>query len=745
MTATHAADAPPAPALIGWLTPLAIFSSAALVFLVEPLVARLLLPSLGGAPAVWNTCLVFFQAALLLGYVYAHALQRVRSVRVQGAIHVALLIAAALTLPLRLTDLLGEPPTGTPTLWLLGVLVITLGAPFAVLSATAPLLQAWWAAAYGGRRDPYPLYAASNLGSLAALLAYPLVVEPLAPLDDQRWLWSIGYGLFAALLAALALSLPKARAVAAEKDAAPSIRWSQRLWWVFLAAVPSSLLLGVTQHISTDVASAPFLWVVPLALYLLTFVLAFRERPLVPTPVLLLLQGFAVPVCLTILWFSGGWAVLLPVHLATFVLTAWMCHQRLADGRPAASRLTEFYLALSIGGVLGGAFNALLAPLIFDRVWEYPAVLVLAALARPVVGRRFAPAVLAVVAVGLAAAALGYFGFAQLPRWAATAALTVTAVCAFLLRDRGPAVIVLLAALMLAGPRIGQGLGEEASARSFFGVYTVTRNSLPGGLGAATILRHGTTMHGAQLEGAGVRCQALTYYAEGSPMQGAVAAAQAKGPVRVGVVGLGAGSLAAYVRPQDSIRIFEIDPLMVELARTRFSYLDVCASGRADVVVGDARLTVAREPGGSYDVLIIDAFSSDAVPAHLMTVEGMRGWLRALKPDGVVVVHISNRNLDLEAPVVAALQAAGARDIARNLHSAPEGVSSVQHATSHVVAASPSAGGLDALRAADPAWRNSREPALRPWTDDRTDVLGALLRDAGGDFRRSWLGKRLLE
>jgi SAM-dependent methyltransferase len=635
-------------------------------------------------------------------------------VRVQAGVHVAVLLLAALALPLRASGVLGDPPAETPTLWLLGVLAVSLGAPFAALSATAPLLQAWWAAARGERANPYVLYAASNIGSLVALLGYPLLVEPLLALDAQRAAWTGGYALFVAAAALVGLTLPAARRQLVGSAARPALaqRWRQRAWWALLGAIPSSLLLGVTAHITADVASAPFLWIVPLALYLLTFVLVFQDRPVIPPSAVLLLQALIVPICLALTPVNVPWWAQLPLHLGTFFLTALMCHGRLAESRPEPGRLTEFYLAMSVGGVLGGAFNALVAPVLFDAVWEYPLALVAAALVRPWARSRPSRIDLALFTLGLAAAAVVAFAPGVLEfSWPKRIALLTVATMATLLRGRIAAHAVLLAAVAIVGVLGIRDAEPIASDRSFFGVYRVSERTVPG-LGQLRTLTNGTTLHGAQALDPARRCRPLTYYAPTTPIGQAVAAVQARGPVRIGVVGLGAGSLAGYVQPGDSLRFYEIDPLVVSLAREQFSYLDGCAKGPVDVVVGDARLTVAREPAGGYDLLVLDAFSSDAVPTHLMTAEAMRVWLRALKPDGLIAFHVSNRNLELEAPVAATLRAEGAT-VAAQLAFAPKGQPRIAALTSQVVVASPSAAAIARLRQ-DPRWRDARIEASAP-------------------------------
>ncbi|MFZ3006628.1 MAG: hypothetical protein WA047_10655 [Phenylobacterium sp.] len=370
---------------------LTIFASASLVFLVEPMIAKLVLPLLGGGPSVWNTSLAFFQTALLAGYGYAHLLQRVGSIRMQAGIHLAALLLAALVLPLHVTGVFGAPSSEHPALWLLGVMTVSLGAPFAVLSATAPLVQAWHARTLHADTgsEPYALYAASNLGSLIALLAYPILVEPLFSLKGQALSWSLGYGAFILLMGALMYFVTRSAGQAAPAtteatadDPAPT--WRNRLTWVVLAAIPSSLMMGVTTHLTTDVASAPFIWVVPLALYLITFIIAFSTKPAMSEATTLILQAAAVAACASILPFKASNLFLqLFIHLSAFFLTALMCHQALVAHRPAPSHLTQFYLWMSFGGVVGGGFNAFLAPVIFNNVWEYPLILALACLVRP--------------------------------------------------------------------------------------------------------------------------------------------------------------------------------------------------------------------------------------------------------------------------------------------------------------------------------------------------------------------------
>ena len=713
------------------LYPAAVFSSAALVFLVEPLAAQLLLPRLGGSPQVWNTSLAFFQIALLAGYAYAHLLQRLRSARRQVLVHLGVLVAGALTLPLHLGDALGEPSTSHPVLWLMGALTLSLGAPFAALSATAPLLQAWLAGADPEARDPYRLYAASNLGSLLALIAYPFVVQPLVGLRVQAAAWSAGYLVFTLLVLGLLVTGLRGEAppAPASLDAEPRIGWGQRVRWILLAAAPASLLLGVTSHITADVASAPFLWVPPLALYLLTFVIAFQRRPLVAPGIALLLQAIAAPACLWLIAVrTHDWAPLLALHLVTFFLTALVCHQALASRRPDARRLTEFYLWLALGGVIGGAFNAFAAPVIFNDVWEYPAVLALAGLARTSNGQPPYRVALGMLVGGLACEALIASPDIQIADAIEAVLVIAAGVCAVLLRGRPVAFTVLVAGLAIVGLVEHRRYDVGESHRGFFGVVQLGQASVPE-LGTVRFMVHGTTLHGAEALDPALRCQPLTYYSPHGPIGRTFTSLEARKPaVRFGLVGLGTGTVASFVRPQDSMRIFEIDPLVVRLASdpARFGFMSGCARGPLSVVLGDARLSLAREPPGRFDLLLIDAFSSDSIPVHLLTVEAMRVYLRALTPDGVVLLHLSNRNLELTTPAAAAIAEAGGVALAQTYVPPPDTPAFVDAGVIVVLAArTPQA--LEPYRG-DVRWRRVDPAGVRAWTDDYSNVAGALVR-----------------
>jgi len=719
---------------------------------VQPMATKLILPTLGGSPSVWNAAMVFFQTALLAGYGYAHLLQRIGSMRRQVAVHLGLLLIAALFLPLRISGLLGDPDPSAPTLWMLATLALSLGAPFAVLSATAPLLQAWYARASAGRvgrSDPYVLYAASNLGSFLALLAYPVLIEPLVSLSAQRWGWTLGYGLFVLMVVGLGLVVWRRReTVAAEPAplaAGPRIVWREKGLLILLAAAPSSLMLGVTAHLSTDVASAPFLWVIPLALYLLTFVIAFQARPIIPLHLTLAIQAGTLAACAALAAFrTTEWLFVFGVNLTAFFFTALMCHQRMAERRPAPGRLTEFYLLLSLGGVLGGVFNALIAPVVFDMVWEYPLVLVAVGLLRPWGRREMRSWEIICCVVGVLIAVAGPLGLA-LVRYApdiravvpdhelvriAQAVLGVAALFAFLLRDRAVMFTVVIGAMVWSGYHVARGYDWVLTERSFFGVMRVASTPIEGLDGPVHVLMHGTTLHGAQAQAARYRCMPTLYYATSTPLGQAALMTQAEKPggAVIGIVGQGSGAMAAYKRAQDRMSFFEIDPMVDRLSRDPrwFSFINGCAEGPIRTVLGDARLTMEREAPASYDLLIIDAFSSDAVPTHLLTVEAIAGYLRLLKPEGVVVLHLSNRNLEITLPAEAAAAALKAPAL-HQIYIERRDAASMSESSTEALIVGKSEAALAPYRQ-DTRWRTLEATGVRPWTDDYVNLFGALVR-----------------
>jgi hypothetical protein len=607
--------------------------SAALLFLVEPMVAKMILPRLGGTPAVWNTCMVFFQAVLLAGYAYAHAAPRWLGTRRHAWFHVALLLAPLAVLPIGLAG--GAPPsTANPVWWLLGLLLVSAGLPFFMLSTSGPLLQAWFAGTrHPAAKDPYFLYAASNLGSMTALLAYPVLIEPNLALGDQSRLWMAGYVALIALTAGCTLAAWRAAAppappaehdaVAADQPPATAPGVGLRLRWVALALVPSSLMLGVTTHLTTDVAPVPLLWILPLALYLLSFIIAFSRLPALVQTVFYWLLPVVIVLVFTLPGFEEWlplWAVLL-LHLVALLLICTVCHGELARARPPTRHLTEFYFWLSLGGVLGGVFNALVAPVLFDRVVEYPLAAVLVCFLVPHLRLRNGGT--AASEKPVRSPLLPLFGLAVTAAW--------------------------LGVLLL--PDVDDVLYRD---RSFFGVYRVERVARPG----INELWSGSTLHGRQFTDPARRDVPLTYYHRDGPI-GQVFR-EFSGPRakrRVAVVGLGIGTLASYARAGQEWTFYEIDPAVVRLAHDQryFTYLADCRRRgvRVKIVLGDARLRL-EDAAGRYGLLVLDAFNSDAVPVHLLTREALRLYLARLADGGILAVHVSNRYVNL-VPVTGAL------------------------------------------------------------------------------------------
>ena len=706
---------------------------AFLVFSIQPMFARMALPLLGGAPAVWNAAMVFFQSALLAGYAYAHCLSRSFGPRGQIAGHLGLLAVASLSLPVVIGADWHPPVGGASIPWLIGLMAWTIGLPFLAVAATAPLMQRWFAGSgHPAASDPYFLYGASNLGSVLALVSYPLLVEPSLTLREQGLVWAAGYGALALVITGCALVVWRGRSAEAIAPAPASVErdegigWPRRLRWLALALVPSSLLLAATTHITTDLAAVPLLWVVPLALYLLTYVVAFARRPWLRHAWMVKAQPFVlIPLALLFTWNLPFW-VGLPMHLMGLFVSALVCHGELARLRPGADQLTEFYFWLALGGALGGAFTALLAPVLFDGVFEYPIALVAACLLRPTLapgaGRRVLDFALP-IGVGILIAARGGAFDVGLRDFGTIGLLLVfvpSALALYALAERplgfGLGIAAACGAALLAS-YVNSVIARE---RSFFGVYTVKRD--PAGY---HVLVHGTTMHGAQrVEASGWR-EPLTYFHRDGPL-GQLFNALGTRPRAIGVVGLGVGTVACYRRPGQRWTFYEIDPLVERMARDEryFHYLSECAPDAA-IRSGDARLMLQSTPQQAYDLLILDAFSSDAIPMHLMTREALALYLDKLARHGVIAWHVSNRNLDL-APVVADL-AADAGIVAWQRVDQPSRAALAGYRTPSLWIALARDPEHLAPLVADPRWtRLQGRPDGRPWTDDFSNLVSAL-------------------
>jgi hypothetical protein len=718
-----------------------------LLFSVQPLFTKMVLPRLGGSPAVWSVAMVFFQSLLLAGYAYAHCLMRIKNRTVPVAVHLTLLVFALFALPLSIAGGWGEPPARGYALWLLGLFVVSIGLPFFALAANNPLLQAWFVrTGHPDGGDPYFLYASSNVGSFLALLSYPLLLEPMLTLHTQNLIWTGGYAVLIALIAgcgALLLASPKSAAMdtlAAESDA-PAPSWRLRARWIFLAAVPSGLLIAVTAHISTDVAAAPLLWVLPLSLYLLTWVLVFQSRPLLPHKWMLMLQPAAIAGVIVLLAVGGEQNLLLTLggHQLCFFVIAMACHGELARTRPPAKYLTGFYVALSFGGMLGGLFAGLIAPYAFSWVAEYPILLVLAALCRPGGQERWPRlsrwywTALVVLAAALVAPALRtgeLFDWLEEQRVYVAGGVAVAGMLLALLLDAGRWKFASLAALALVLIRVYPAdEGRVETVRSFFGVHKILMASN----GQYHVLMHGTTIHGAekfQNDGTPLpgRPEPITYYhRDGGIGQAIAAIRERKGaPLRVAVIGLGAGTLTCASEPGESWKFFEIDQSMVDTARDPkyFTYIDACEPDLKPVI-GDARLTFAREPDGTYDLIIVDAYSSDAIPIHLATREAMNIYKNKLAPQGAVLMHVSNRHLELSSVVVGIAQA---NDLASWVYSEDTGRDSEYIFSTAVVVSAREEADIGTLAASDQWARTEAGDGQRIWTDDYCNVLGAVYR-----------------
>jgi hypothetical protein len=749
----------------------AIFLSAALLFAVEPMFTKMVLPRLGGTPQVWSVAMVFFQTALLAGYGYAHLITRYLPGRPSIVVQLALLVIASFTLPLSIASGFGRPPAVDEAFWLLGLFAASIGLPFFALAANAPLLQAWFArSGHPSAGDPYFLYAASNVGSFLALLAYPLAIEPLIRLGDQTRLWSIGFYVLILLIAAsgrLLWSADRAPAPAAPdppqgrvREEAPAPTWRDPAAWTALAAVPSGLLIAVTAHISTDVAAVPLFWVVPLALYLLTFVIVFSRRVIIPHNLVLTIQPFCVLALVWAIVFDQIRTILplIALHVGVFFVCALACHGELARRRPAPRYLTSFYMWMSAGGVIGGISAGLLAPYVFNWVAEYPILLALSVLCRPGLAL---PKPRIEQAIFFGAVALAFLGLLAV-RWfdipiadgqfrLVAGVLLVASAVFFIIGELAPLLLKLdpgllpvvwrdplpvaavIAFVLIANHQIIDAAGAT-TLRSFFGVYRISESSD----GRFRLLTNGTTLHGGErirdesgnpIAG---RPEPIMYYYSGSAIAQVLDAARAqKTPIRYAVIGLGTGSLACSAERGDTVHYYEIDPTVIRIASNpeNFTFLRECAP--VPITLGDARLTLADAPDGSYDAIIVDAFTSDAIPIHLLTREAMEVYRNKLSPHGIVGIHISNRHLEL-ASVVAGIAAANGM-VSRLNESGDVTENSDDYIfLETVVAAARSDDDFGPIAQSEYWEKQEPDPDQWVWTDDYCNIIGAILRKLRG-------------
>lgn len=741
-----------------------IFLSAFLLFLVQPMMAKMILPMLGGTPAVWNTCMLFYQATLLAGYGYVHLLNSRVDPRRQILIHLVVLAAPLVLLPIGLPTGWTPPDQTNPVLWVLLLLTVAIGMPFFVLSTTAPLLQKWFSwTDHPSARDPYFLYAASNAGSMLGLLGYPLFLEPWIPLRGtqrltQTMLWSFGYGGLVVLIGVCAWFVRHARAsrvttTAPGLDPQPSpplspLPTSTLVRWIVLAFIPSSLLLGATTHVTLNVAAIPLLWVVPLALYLLSFIIVFAKWPaashramVIALPLVLLLMAFDVmPTAPSLPYWME---LFLP--LIGLAVVAMVCHGELARTRPPTDRLTMFYLLMSVGGALGGLFNALIAPVVFKDTYEYEIVLVLACMILPRLEDRDSlwtsrwPLYrwsagggqirdwIWVAGVGIVTGLFIWFlrSLKDPPVLLEIACTSVPLLLCYACVGRPVRVGLGLGAVLVVANSVGGWTGDPVlyQTRTFFGVLKVEDRKKNN----TRTLVHGTINHGTQRMEPEARRESVSYFHPTGPYGQVFAAFTGPNAKRrIAVTGLGIAALANYVERGQSLTYYEIDPAVVGIAQNPqlFTYYDDTKSRGVDlqVLVGDARLKMQEASGSTYDMIILDAFTSDAIPVHLLTHEAMEMYLRKLARDGLLVIHISNRYLALE-PVLGNLEQALGLVALKQFDDA-NGVPFKSGADLVVMARHREALGPLAM---DPRWTPvNKVAAIGVWSDDFSNVVSII-------------------
>jgi len=709
-----------------------IFVSASLLFVVQPMAGKMLLPHLGGSSSVWTTCMLFFQSTLVAGYVYAHILAQQFTPRRQALVHLALMTAAvATTLPFSLST--GWLDTlSMPALRVLAVLGVSIGLPLFVVSSSAPLFQRWFSyTRHPDAEDPYYLYAASNVGSLLALFGYPFFVERTFDLETQGSLWAWGFGALMALTAGCAwflfrddTALPEAGAVPADQQAASfeGVAWSRRGWWLLITFIPSSLMLGVTEYLTTDIASVPLLWVFPLGLYLLSFVLVFSRFPvnrliyraIIPVSTLLVLAiTFADLVSI---------AGLVLLHLWLFFTIAVYFHGELAADRPDTEHLTEFYIWMSVGGALGGLFNALIAPAIFDWMIDYYLVLGVALAVtlpyraesdRDSTAVQCAAAASIVLAVGAFAWSVGLLDFGR--------AQTVIGVAVVIGAIAGMGITfpflqnVGLALLLVVGATVHADFASKATfERSFFAEYTVYPDRR--GDEKIKVFSHGTTLHGLQGREDPLSRQPIGYYHPAGPLGDIFDKIPHE---EVGIAGLGTGGMATYAEPGTHFTFYEIDPVVEEIAREHFTYLEHCGE-RCSVQIGDARKLLEREPDDGFDLLFMDAYNSDSVPTHLLTKEALDLYMSKIDEDGVVVFHVSNRYLNVESIVGRLADQAGLVARTRTYQPPDDGSLPLAFGSVYTVVAR-DASDLHGLAQSD-HWKPTQKADVL-WTDTFTNIV----------------------
>jgi SAM-dependent methyltransferase len=743
-----------------FLYALTILVSAFLLFQVQPVIAKIILPWFGGSAAVWTTCMLFFQTVLVLGYLYSHAVVRYLRPRMQTLVHCGMLVLSVAVLPILPNQAWKPLPSDEPTMRILGLLAVTVGLPYFMLATTGPLIQAWYARRFHGSM-PYRLYALSNVGSMGALLSYPFLFEPAFGTHKQASIWSWGYGVFVALCAFTAFRSGSGSEedTGPEETATPAAPPTARIYalWLLLPATASVLLLAITNHLSANVATIPFLWILPLSIYLLTFILCFEgEGWYKRNPYLqLLVVGLGSMAYAMGIDSTGNVPIRILVPLLSIGLftCCMVCHGELVRLKPDARYLTLFYLMISVGGAVGGLLVGLIAPHFFASFYELPIGLAMCGIAVLIALRanpdwEWLKGILPPARLLIAAAVVALIGFNWQSLWNSfarawnpednirtsvmmgTFLLTGLIACtvvrgglSWIQRER-PAVMSELLILMLIGYLASEvratSNGYRVVVRNFYGGMRVRDNGTAGSLDATRTLTHGTINHGEQYLSPARRHLATTYYGPNTGVGIAIREKQRVGTARIGVIGLGTGTVASYGRPGDYIRYYEINPLVLNIARTEFFFLPECKA-QLDVAMGDARLSLEREAPENFDVLAVDAFSSDSIPVHLLTREAIELYFRHLKPDGILAVHISNRYLDLQ-PVLQG-ETAVLHKVARVVDTEDDETQDVFGAT-WVLIANPATGFTqDELSNSAPL---ESKRTVRLWTDDYSNLFKIL-------------------
>ncbi len=720
----------------------ALFLGSSLLFVIEPMFTKMILPLMGGTPAVWNTAMMFFQAMLLAGYIYAHLLSRLQPLRWQVLVHAAVLAAGVLFLPIHVAWEGTAAASNHPAPWLIGLLTVSIGLPFLAVSATAPLLQRWFSRSDHPRAaDPYFLYASSNAGGLIALLSYPALIEPWLGLRHQSRVWTAAYLGLAALIALCSVGLWASRRRQVRTcGARPSpanercdafdafrnrIRWSRRARWGVLAFVPSALLLAVTQHISTDVAAVPLLWVAPLAIYLLSFIIVFARRPILRRRWMLWLQVWIYALFAVYFTQDDYWWLTLALSLLVLFVTAMVCHGELVRRRPAAEHLTEFYLWMAVGGLLGGVFCSLIAPVVFNSILEYPLVLILACFVRPRLGRgglnrRLLDIVLPVILIALHVWISEHLDLSRIGRAGPILFYGATAIALYSFHNRPLRLTLGFAGVLLYAIGLDNLQHQLYRERSFFGVYTVCTNRT----GNEHRLYSGTTLHGEQCMDPDELDTPRTYYTRGGPLGQVFEAMNDARIIRhIGVIGLGAGTTVCYCEPGQSMTFFEVDPVMQQIARNPalFRYLELCEQD-VQIVIGDGRQSLGRVPDGTFDLLVLDAFSSDAIPVHMLTREALALYMQKLAPGGLAMLHISNRYLHLDPVVANLVEDAGLAGLIQE-HDPSDDESHAGASASTWAAVARDPNDLRLLDSYDCWSALEPDPIVRVWTDDYSNVF----------------------